>query len=606
MMRRSCLSLIIKSSSSLKCTAQSMTTLCIRNTSFHPPKPLNRNLVLKFRQCFKKFSGVNMLDILYSSEKFGCDDSGDGTEGKPFKTVLKTMKFYGKEPFPKIMVDSKEEGKKFEEIAKAQLKKVTKIFQQEQRKSEKREEKEAEKAEQRAKNLEEAKQIVIEEDSSLPKALKIKIRDAANHRDQRVKIQAWVHRIRRQGKTLMFLVLRDGTGFLQCVLSDKLCQTYDALLLSTESTVTLYGVISAVPEGKSAPGGHEMKVDFWELMGLAPAGGADAIMNAESGVDTQLDQRHILMRGETISKVMKMRAIVSQCFRQHYIDRGYFEVNPPTLVQTQVEGGSTLFKFNYFGDDAYLTQSSQLYLETALPSLGDVFCLAQSYRAEQSKTRRHLSEYTHVEAECPFITFEDLLDRIEDLACDVVDRVLKSPYKDLLYELNPDFKPPKKPFKRMNYTDAIVYLKEHDIRKDDGTFYEFGEDIPEAPERKMTDQINEPIFLCRFPTEIKSFYMQRCPEDRRLTESVDLLMPNVGEIVGGSMRIWQYDELLEGYKREGIDPTPYYWYTDQRKFGTCPHGGYGLGLERYLCWLLNRMHIRDVCMYPRFTGRCRP
>ncbi|XP_046859954.1 asparagine--tRNA ligase, cytoplasmic-like isoform X2 [Xenia sp. Carnegie-2017] len=549
---------------------------------------------------------MSAKDTLFTSEKFGSDESGDGSEGKPFKTALQALKSCKSEPFPKIMVDSKEEGQKFEEISKAQLKKLTKLAQQDKRKAEKSDEKEAEKAEQRAKNLEEAKQIVIEEDASLDKAKKIKIRESVGHREQRVMIQAWVHRIRRQGKTLMFLVLRDGTGFIQCVLSDKLCQTYDALVLSTESTVAVYGVISPVPDGKSAPDGHEMKVDYWKLIGLAPAGGADAIMNVESGVDVQLDNRHILMRGETISKVMRMRSVVSQCFRQHYIDRGYFEVTPPTMVQTQVEGGSTLFEFNYFGESAYLTQSSQLYLETALPALGDVFCLAQSYRAEQSKTRRHLSEYTHVEAECPFISFEELLDRIEDLVCDVVDRVLKSPYKNILYELHPEFKAPKKPFKRMNYTDAIAYLKEHDIRKDDGTFYEFGEDIPEAPERKMTDQINEPIFLCRFPTAIKSFYMQRCPEDNRLTESVDLLMPNVGEIVGGSMRIWHYDELLEGYKREEIDPTPYYWYTDQRKFGTCPHGGYGLGLERYLCWLLNRMHIRDVCMYPRFTGRCRP
>jgi len=545
---------------------------------------------------------------IFTSEKKGSDESGDGSESKPFKTILQAMRHAGKEPFPTIYVDSKDPNavEQFEVAAKSQLKKIQKLFVRESHKNAEKQQREADDAEKRQQNLEEARKVKITEDASLPVARKIRILEGTANRDSRVKIYGWVHRLRRQGKSLIFITLRDGTGFLQCVLNDQLCQTYDALTLSTESSVVLFGTLKLVPEGKTAPGGHELNVDYWELIGLAPPGGADAILNEEAQPDVQLDNRHIMIRGENTSKVLKMRSVVTQAFRAHYEARGYNEVTPPTLVQTQVEGGSTLFKLQYFGEEAYLTQSSQLYLETCLPALGDVFTISQSYRAEQSRTRRHLAEYSHVEAECPFITFDDLLDRLEDLVCDVVDRVLKSPWGYLVKELNPDFKPPQKPFRRMNYEDAIKWLKENNVTKDDGTFYEFGEDIPEAPERKMTDTINEPIMLCRFPAEIKSFYMQRCKEDQRLTESVDVLLPNVGEIVGGSMRIYDSEELLKGYAREGIDPKPYYWYTDQRIYGTLPHGGYGLGLERFLCWLLNRYHIREVCLYPRFLDRCKP
>ncbi|XP_043464187.1 asparagine--tRNA ligase, cytoplasmic [Leptopilina heterotoma] len=547
-----------------------------------------------------------MSGNIYTSDKSGSDENGDGTEAKPFKTILQAMRHAGKEPFPTIYQDAKEEGVKYEPAAKSQLKKVHKIWAREQQKNDDKLKKLHEDEEKHLKNLEEAKAITIEEDKSLPQGSRVKINQCSEYRDKRIQIFGWVHRLRRQGKSLMFITLRDGTGFLQCVLVDKLCQTYDALTLNTEASVDLRGTLKIVPEGKTAPGGHELVVDYWKLIGASPPGGADSILNEEAQVDVQLDNRHIMIRGENTSRVLVMRSILTQAFRDHYRDRGYYEVTPPTLVQTQVEGGSTLFKLDYFGEEAFLTQSSQLYLETCIPSMGDVYCIAQSYRAEQSRTRRHLAEYSHVEAECPFISFDDLLDRLEDLICDVVDRVLKSPLGHLVKELNPDFKVPKKPFRRMNYSDAIKYLKEHNITKEDGSFYEFGEDIPEMPERKMTDEINEPIMLCRFPAEIKSFYMQRCPEDERLTESVDVLLPNVGEIVGGSMRIWEYEELLKGYERENIDPKPYYWYTDQRKYGTCPHGGYGLGLERFLCWLLNRYHIREVCLYPRFLERCRP
>lgn len=546
------------------------------------------------------------LGELYVSEKEGSDETGDGTKDKPYKSLLKAMLAVGTEPFPVFQVDSKVEGQRWEPVAKAQQKKVTKIFQRELKKAESQQQREKEDAERREKNLEESKKVVIELDTSLPTATKTKIGSCEKLRGERIKVSAWVHRLRRQGKSLMFLVLRDGTGFLQTVLNEKLCQTYHSLVLSTESSVVVYGTLKPVPEGKDAPGGHELIADYWEVVGLAPAGGADNLLNEEANPDVQMDNRHMMIRGENTAKILRMRAEALRAFREYYTSRGFCEVQPPTMVQTQVEGGSTLFKFDYFGEMAYLTQSSQLYLETCLPAVGDCYTISNSYRAEVSRTRRHLSEYSHIEGELGFITFEDLLDHIEDLLCDVVDRILKSPLKDIVYELNPEFKAPTRPIRRMHYSDAIKYLKEHNITKEDGTFYEFGEDIPEAPERKMTDEIGEPIMLIRFPAGIKSFYMSRCADDKELTESVDMLLPGVGEIFGGSMRIHDKEELLAAFKRSGIDSAPYYWYTDQREFGTCPHGGYGLGLERFLTWLLGRYHIREVCLYPRFTGRCKP
>ncbi|RWS25912.1 asparagine--tRNA ligase: cytoplasmic-like isoform X1 [Leptotrombidium deliense] len=571
-----------------------------------------------------KHTGFFTAEI-YTHEELGNDETGDGSECKPFKSILRAMKHAGKEPFPVIFVQSNKENEKWVPASQSQLKKIKKIWVRDQYKEKAKDQKEAQGEEKRLKHLDDAKEVVITLDTTLPKPEKVKIKDCGNMRGKRLLIHGWVHRLRRQGKSLMFILLRDGTGFLQCILTDKLCQTYDAILLQTEAAVTIYGTLAEVPEGQNAPGGHEIKCDYWELVGNAPPGGIEHVLNEESHIDVQLDQRHLMLRGELLSKFMTFRSILMQAFRDHFLSKGVCEVTPPTMVQNQVEGGSTLFKFDYFGEEvllvnffienynklsilqAYLTQSSQLYLETLLSSLGDVFCIAQSYRAEQSRTRRHLAEYTHVEAEYPFITFEELLDKLEDLIVDVVERLMKNPIsKSIINEFNPNFVPPKKPFRRMDYKDAIEYLKNNNITKEDGTFYEFGEDIPEMPERKMTDAINEPIMLIRFPWEIKSFYMSKCADDTRVTESVDVLLPGVGEIIGGSMRIWKTDELKEGFKRSNIDDKAYYWYIDQRVFGSCPHGGFGLGLERFLTWILNRYHIRDACLYPRFVSRCKP
>lgn len=251
-----------------------------------------------------------------------------------------------------IYVDSKKD-EKWEVISQSQLKKVKKIWVREKHKgvAKTQEQKEAEDEEKRLKNLEEAKLIQITLDCSLPKARKIKLRECNDNRGKRVTIFGWIHRLRRQGKSLMFILLRDGTGFLQCVLTDKLCQTYDALVLQTEASIQVYGILNTTPDGKTAPGGHELKCDFWELIGNAPSGGIDNVLNEESHIDIQLDQRHLMLRGEILSQIMLFRSLLTQAFRDHFFSRGYIEVTPPTLVQTQVEGGSTLFKLDYFGEE---------------------------------------------------------------------------------------------------------------------------------------------------------------------------------------------------------------------------------------------------------------
>ncbi|KAA8493528.1 Asparagine--tRNA ligase, cytoplasmic [Porphyridium purpureum] len=495
-------------------------------------------------------------------------------------------------------------------LPKSRLKKMLRLEANAKKKEEKAKEQAGAQEAETRRRMEEAEKVVITMDPSLPQAVKCKIgklkcapAEDGGHIGTRVMLQGWTHRLRWESKKLLFLELRDGTGYIQAVMSGNLCMTKDALMLNREASVSLYGTVCS---DERAKGGMELHVDYWELVGSSPAE-IEMILTHESNPDILLNQRHLVIRGTKASAVLRMRSIITQCFREHFFANDYVELAPPTLVQTQCEGGSTLFHFDYFGEPAYLTQSSQLYLETGIPAVGDCFCILPSYRAEKSSTRRHLAEFHHIEAEFAFIDFEDLLQRIEYLIADVVDRVIEKG-GDLLQVLNPGLKPLKRPFKRLTYTDAVKFCRQHNIYKDEATqtHFEFGDDIPEGPERKMTDMIGEPILMIKFPMTLKSFYMKRCPEDRALTESVDVLIPGVGEVVGGSMRMHDYDELMEAYERENIDPAPYYWFSDQRKYGTCPHGGYGLGLERFICYALAQHHIRDVCLYPRYRGRIEP
>ncbi|KAI0753392.1 asparaginyl-tRNA synthetase [Daedaleopsis nitida] len=568
---------------------------------------------------------------IHIDEAAGSDDAGKGTSDAPYQSLAFAVYSHPEGPY----LIRKDASGTYEEPTQSALKKAKKGadgIEKKRKKAEELAEREAkEKAEARErkeKKLEESKKIVLEEDTALPAAVKSKIGNLTPLRTKRIRTSGWVHRLRDQ-KELIFVILRDGTGYLQCILSGKVAQTYEARTLTLESTIEVVGMLKVVPEGQTAEGGHELIVDYWRVLGAAP-GGDDAFtnkLNEKSDPSIQADLRHLVLRGETASAVLKLRAGLLSAFRQSLVSHDLLEVTPPCLVQTQVEGGATLFKLDYYGQPAFLTQSSQLYLETCLPSLGDVFCVQESFRAENSHTRRHLSEYTHLEAELAFITFDDLMDHIEAVICETVTALLQTPATAaLVKQLNPDFVPPERPFLRLSYVDAIKWLNEHDIKHEaedaDGNVikdehgnpvmvpHAVGDDIAEAAERRMTDILARPVFLYGFPAELKAFYMKKMAkapgvaDGPTFTESCDLLMPGVGEIVGGSMRIADAEELLAAYKREGIDPAPYYWFTDQRKYGTCEHGGYGLG--RFLAWLAKRYTVRECSLYPRWPGRATP
>lgn len=331
-------------------------------------------------------------------------------------------------------------------------------------------------------------------------------------------------------------------------------------------------------------------------------------LNKESEKDSILNYGHLALRLPKRSLFLKARSELLYAFREFYHESFYTEVTPPTIVQTQVEGGSTLFTLDYYGSPAYLTQSSQLYLETVAPVAGRCFCIMPSYRAEKSRTSRHLSEYTHVEAELCDIDFPQLMGSIEALVRHVV-RKFYSIMLPAIEKTNPEFTPFKlseEPFKRIKYKNAIEFLRSKNHLKQDGTPYEMMDDICDASEKFLVKEYadNQPIFLTNFPVEHKPFYMHRSEDG--CTESCDLLFPEIGEVAGGSMRCDSYDDLLKGFEREGLPIGPYEWYLDMSKYGPSPHGGYGIGFERIMMALMDYKNVDEATLYPRKISRCAP
>ena len=425
--------------------------------------------------------------------------------------------------------------------------------------------------------------------------------DLVSDDEKQVSFKAWVWQIRKQGK-IVFLELWDGTTwkttpviFKSSVISES---AFSKLQL-------VYRGASVIVEGslvsdERAPNGFEIRGSNFEI--IHPSDEKyDMLLPEGAGVDVKLSKRHIAIRSPKATAILTFRSMVLKYIREFYYSYGAHEVTPPTIVAAQAEGGSELFEIKYFEKKAYLTQSSQLYLEAAMFSLRDVFSILSSYRAEKSRTRRHLTEYTHIEGEHAFMGFQELLSLIEDLIIFVITQVKKN-HEDILKLFNRKLEIPKKPFPRVKYTDAleIIRKKNHKIS--------YGDDITDSLERELVDHFGVPIILIHFPVEMKPFYHKINPEDPKFTNSADFIFPNIGEVVGAGERETDLTSMKERMRKMDppVDEKDYDWYLDLRRYGSVKHSGFGLGLERILVWLLDLEHIRDACLFPRFQNRISP
>ena len=515
---------------------------------------------------------------IYIDEIRGSDEGATpGTKERPFQTLFAAYVAFppGSSTTPPAYftrVAKPDLGApQWKEAAKSAVKKVVGRYGEHLKKIEKANEEESK----RQAALVEARQVVITEDRSLPEAIRVKISATApkginlgtdTTTGTRIKVIGRIDNI-RISKTRTFVYLTNTRGILLCLFQGAV-NSVAPILFQKQASLEVFGEMKSVPAENNAPGGCELHVDYYTIIGEAP-GGLESITNkvpASAHQSTLQDYRHLVLRRPEEAMVMKTRSSALSAFRQYYKEHDMRESTAPSFVQTQVEGGGSLFSLPYYGERAYLTQTSQLYLETQLPVLGDCYTIQSSFRAENSHTRRHLSEYTHIEGELDFIDFDDLLNHIEDILCGVIDILLADcESREFVLTLNPNFKAPTRPFRRMRYTEAIEWLNAHDVMDENGIPHVFGTDIAEAAERKMTDEIGVPILLTHFPVPIKAFYMKRDANDDRVTESVDCLVPGVGEVVGAGMRMDNYEDLIKVMEENKWDLNAYAFYSDQRK-----------------------------------------
>ncbi len=413
-----------------------------------------------------------------------------------------------------------------------------------------------------------------------------------------VEIRGWVYRIRSTAK-MCFVILRDSTNIVQCVgkIEDLGSERFKALSsLTIESSLSIKGIIR---KDTRATTGYELTIKDFAIF----CRNENFPVSKDISEEFELDNRHLWIRSREFTSILKIRSTIFKGFADFFYENGYYQVQPPMMVSTATEGGSTLFKVPFFGEEAFLTQSSQFYLETFIYSLEKVFTISPSFRAEKSRTWRHLTEYWHAEGEVAWIGNDEMMKIEEDMIHYILKKVIDQNYEDLqiIGRNVEDLRESLKPFNRMTYAELIE--KSESL----GMPLKYGDDLGADEERTIMSNFKTPLFITHFPAELKTFYHRPDPSNPAVILCHDLLAPEgYGEIIGGGERIWDLQELRQRIKDNGLREEDYYWYLDLRRYGSIPHSGFGLGLDRLAMWIMHLDNIKKAIPYPRTIRRLRP
>jgi len=408
-----------------------------------------------------------------------------------------------------------------------------------------------------------------------------------------ISVRGWVYR-KRESKDIVFFIIRDATGIVQCTVRKDSSAWTDAKRVTIESSATLSGTVK---KDERAPGGFEVSVDQLKIVGLAET----FPITKDQSEEFRRNVRHLWLRSRRMNAIMKVRSETLRFVHEFFRKKGFTEVSPPMFISSACEGGATLFGLKYFDKDLYLTQSAQLHLEALIQSLEKVYCVAPSFRAEKSRTIRHLAEYWHVEAEEAFSTMADLMCLEEDLVSHVCQNVARQCRKELkTLEVDAGkLAKVKAPFNRIMYDEAVEKLREKSFK------IKWGEDFGFNEEKALAEELG-PLFVYAYPKKIKAFYCKTYRENPEMVMSVDLIVPNIGELSTGGAREDDKKELLKRLEEFGLRQEDYEWYIDLRRYGTVPHTGFGLGVERLLAWMLDLENIMDTIPFPRTVRRFYP